>query len=180
MVCPRCILSIQREFKALHLTVQDVRLGEVELFAPLAEEKLQLLKDRLLPLGFELLIDENLILVEQIKRKIIEYAQADPPIVVNLSTYVATVSSLSYARMAKVFVIHTQLTIEKFYILYRIERVKELISYCELSLDEIAQKAQYKDVSHMSKQFKKTVGVSPSVYRKNKRFERKFLDDIIT
>ena len=66
------------------------------------------------------------------------------------------------------------------YILQRIEKVKELISYCELSLEEIAQQVHYKDVSHMSKQFKKTVGITPSIYRKNQRFERKFLDHIIT
>ncbi|WP_255493567.1 helix-turn-helix domain-containing protein [Myroides sp. WP-1] len=180
MVCPRCILLIHQEFQALQVEVKTVRLGEVEVFRPLVDTQLKALEERLVQLGFELLVDDVAIIVEQIKRKIIEYAEAQPILPVNLSDYIATVATMSYARMARLFVQHTHLTIERYYILYRIERVKELISYCEYSLEEIAQQLHYKDASHMSKQFKKIVGISPSIYRKNQSFERKFLDDIIT
>ncbi|MGG5576147.1 helix-turn-helix domain-containing protein [Myroides sp. C15-4] len=180
MVCPRCIHLIQKELHELGVEIKEIQLGKVRLFSPLLEAKKVEIKMRFLQLGFELLDDTPAIVVEQIKRKIIECVEADCARAMNLSDYLATDSTLSYARMAKLFTLHTQLTIERYYILYRIERVKELISYGELSLEQIAAQLQYKEVSHMSKQFKKIVGISPSIYRKNQRFERKYLDHIST
>lgn len=180
MVCPRCITLVQHELLKVEAVVKNVRLGEIELVRPLASIHKEQVKERLLQAGFEVLDDPKQIVVEQVKTKIIEYVQNRQVSRYNLSDYLASSFSLSYARIARMFVAHTALTVEKFYILQRIEKVKELISYCELSFEEIAVQLQYKDVSHMSKQFKKTVGVTPSYYRKNQRFDRKFLDHIIT
>lgn len=180
MVCPRCITLVQRELLKVEAEVKNVRLGEIELAFPLTTLHKEQIKELLLRVGFEVLDDPKQIVVEQVKTKIIEYVQNREVSRYNLSDYLASSFSLSYARIARLFVAHTALTIEKFYILQRIEKVKELISYCELSFEEIAVQLQYKDVSHMSKQFKKTVGVTPSNYRKNQRFDRKFLDHIIT
>lgn len=180
MVCPRCITLVQQELLKLEVKGKVVRLGEVELEKPLTQLLHNQIKERLSQVGFEVLDDAKQIVVEQVKTKIIAYVQQKHLSHLNLSDYLASTSSMSYARIARLFVAHTTLTIEKYYILQRIEKVKELISYCELSLEEIAQQLHYKDVSHMSKQFKKTVGIPPSLYRKNQRFERKFLDHIIT
>ncbi|MDM1045649.1 helix-turn-helix transcriptional regulator [Myroides sp. 1354] len=180
MVCPRCITVVQQELLKVEINAKAVQLGEIQLEKPLTKLKMEQLKIQLLQVGFEVLDDPKQIIVEQVKTKIIAYVQNKQYSHLNLSDYLTATSSLSYARIARLFVAHTTLTIEKYYILQRVEKVKELISYCELSLDEIAQQLHYKDVSHMSKQFKKTVGVAPSVYRKNQQFERKFLDHIIT
>ncbi|WP_060873148.1 helix-turn-helix domain-containing protein [Myroides odoratus] len=180
MVCPRCITLVERELLKLEVSVKEVRLGEVELEKPLVPQMEKQVQEQLAQVGFEVLEDAKQIVVEQVKTKIIAYVQQKHLPNLNLSDYLASTSSMSYARIARLFVAHTTLTIEKYYILQRIEKVKELISYCELSLEEIAQQVHYKDVSHMSKQFKKTVGITPSLYRKNQRFERKFLDHIIT
>lgn len=180
MVCPRCITVVQQALLNVEVNAKAVHLGEIQLEKPLNKVKMEQLKTHLLQLGFEVLQDAKQVIVEQVKTKIITYVQNKQLSHLNLSDYLASTFSLSYARIARLFVAHTALTIEKYYILQRIEKVKELISYCELSLDEIAQELHYKDVSHMSKQFKKIVGISPSIYRKNKRFERKFLDHINT
>ncbi len=180
MVCPRCVTLVEQELLKVHVRAKVVRLGEIELVTPLDQQVKEQIKERLRQVGFEVLQDANQIIVEQVKTKIIEYVQHKHISHLNLSDYLASTSSLNYARIARLFVAQTALTIEKYYILQRIEKVKELISYCELSLDEIAQQLHYKDASHMSKQFKKIVGIAPSIYRKNKRFERKFLDHIIT
>lgn len=180
MVCPRCITVVQQELLKVEINAKAVQLGEIQLEKPLTKLKMEQLKIQLLQVGFEVLDDPKQIIVEQVKTKIIAYVQNKQYSHLNLSDYLTATSSLSYARIARLFVAHTTLTIEKYYILQRVEKVKELISYCELSLDEIAQQLHYKDVSHMSKQFKKTVGIAPSVYRKNQQFERKFLDHIIT
>lgn len=180
MVCPRCITVVQQELLKVEINAKAVQLGEIQLEKPLTKLKMVQLKIQLFQVGFEVLDDPKQIIVEQVKTKIIAYVQNKQYSHLNLSDYLTTTSSLSYARIARLFVAHTTLTIEKYYILQRVEKVKELISYCELSLDEIAQQLHYKDVSHMSKQFKKIVGVAPSVYRKNQQFERKFLDHIIT
>lgn len=180
MVCPRCITVVQQELLKVEINAIAVQLGEIQLEKPLTKLKMVQLKIQLFQVGFEVLDDPKQIIVEQVKTKIIAYVQNKQYSHLNLSDYLTTTSSLSYARIARLFVAHTTLTIEKYYILQRVEKVKELISYCELSLDEIAQQLHYKDVSHMSKQFKKIVGIAPSVYRKNQQFERKFLDHIIT
>ncbi|WP_413513548.1 helix-turn-helix domain-containing protein [Myroides odoratus] len=180
MVCPRCIVLVNTVLVQLEVRVEGVQLGEVQLLSPLSIAKKRQIEERFLPLGFEVLEDPRLVVVEQVKIKIIEYVQTEKVLRMNLSDYLATTTSLNYAQLAKLFVGYTSLTIEKFYLLQRIEKVKELISYGELSLEEIAQKLHYKEASHMSKQFKKIVGISPSMYKKNQKYERKFLDDIIT
>ncbi|WP_410879850.1 helix-turn-helix domain-containing protein [Myroides sp. DW712] len=180
MVCPRCIALVQHELLKVEAVVKNVRLGEIELVLPLASIHKEQVKERLFHAGFEVLDDPKQIVVEQVKTKIIDYVQNRQVSRYNLSDYLASSFSFSYARIARLFVAHTALTIEKFYILQRIEKVKELLSYGELSLEEIAMQLQYKDVSHLSKQFKKTVGITPSYYRKHQRFDRKFLDHIST
>jgi len=180
MVCPRCISLLQKEFIQLGVDVATIELGKIQLMQELTPDTKQKVEDRLLQLGFELMVDQRIIVVEQVKTTIIEYVQEESRLTLNLSDYLATKLNLNYVFLAKLFVENTQLTVEKFYILQRIERVKELISYDELSLDEIAKKLHYNDLSHMSKQFKKMVGIAPSIYRKNQLYERKFLDHIIT
>ncbi|WHT39741.1 helix-turn-helix transcriptional regulator [Myroides sp. mNGS23_01] len=174
MVCPRCITLVERELLKLEVNVKEVRLGEVELEKPLTPQMENQVKEQLAHVGFEVLEDVKQIVVEQVKTKIITYVQQKHLPNLNLSDYLASTSSMSYARIARLFVAHTTLTIEKYYILQRIEKVKELISYCELSLEEIAQQVHYKDVSHMSKQFKKTVGITPLFIGKTKGLNESF------
>ena len=180
MVCPRCIALVQRELLKVEAKVKHVRLGEVELSVPLTQVLKDQVKAQLGQVGFEVLEDPKQIVVEQVKTKIIEYVQNKQVSRYNLSDHLASSFTLSYARIARLFVADTGLTIEKYYILQRVEKVKELISYDEFSLEEIALQLYYKDVSHMSKQFKKIVGITPSHYRKNQQFDRKFLDYITT
>ncbi len=178
MVCNRCKMVVESELKRLGLTPVSVELGEVEI----KENKLGSQRDFLIrnlhQLGFELLENEKDAIVQQIKSLIIKHIQQDDALRLNLSDYLAEKSGKSYAYISAVFKEIEGHTLEKYYIRQRIERVKELLSYGELNLNEITYKLHYSSVAHLSSQFKQVTGVSPTEYKKQNNQNRIPLDKV--
>ncbi|MTG97414.1 MULTISPECIES: helix-turn-helix domain-containing protein [Myroides] len=180
MVCHRCVLVVDQELKKLGVLEATVTLGKVILHYPLASSTMLLFEKKLQALGFELIKNRRGAIVEQIKNLVIKIVDADEKLAINMSYYLSEQLDVEYSYASKLFSESEGITIERYYILLRIERVKEYISYGELSLVEIATKLYYNDLSHMSKQFKNVMGVSPSKYKKDQVFQRNHLDKIIT
>ena len=167
MVCPRCIKAVREVLTSSGLNVRRVELGEAEVEAPTAELDLKAIDKELRDNGFELLIDKGKQRVEQIKVALIEYvnglATADQP--ERVSSYLAKNLQSPYTQLSKLFSRYVGQTIEKHLILLKIERVKELLSYGELTLSEIAYRLHYSSVQHLSTQFKHVTGLSVSEYK---------------
>ena len=180
MVCDRCILMVKQRLSALSLEYCKVELGEIELTYPLSEEQFLTLKNDLLQIGFELLDDKKASLVTQIRSTIIKYIHCDDNAEMNkkLSALLTEKMGADYNYLSSLFSSTEGITIEKYAILQRIERVKELLKYNELSLNQIADKLDYSSVQHLSLQFKKVTGITPSQYKNAKSAERKPLDQI--
>jgi AraC-like DNA-binding protein len=180
MVCHRCVLMIEQEVSKLGILEAVVSLGEIHFKNELSSENTLKLKEQIEQLGFELLIQKQDILIERIKQLIIELVQQDKKLTTNLSYLISETLAMDYSYASKLFSERELLTIEKYYIYQRIERVKEYISYGELTLVEIANTMYYNDLSHLSKQFKSVMGVSPSQYKKEQNYNRNYIDKIIT
>lgn len=179
MVCPRCIESVADIFNRLDIPTSNIQLGEVILSEPLADSKKQGLTEQLRLRGFELLQDHKTKLVEQIKSIIIEQIHYNEDILkVNFSTLLSEKLNQEYTSLSRLFSAHEGVTIERFILRQKIEKVKELISYKELTLSEIAFKVGYSSVAHLSSQFKKETGMSPSEFKKLNNASRKSLDNI--
>ncbi|WP_255397163.1 AraC family transcriptional regulator [Reichenbachiella sp. 5M10] len=170
MVCPRCIASVAEVLADLEIDTDEVRLGEVLLSAQLTKEKSQLLAQRLNELGFELLLDHKTKIIAKIKSILIEsiHLSQDYP-KVNYSTLLAEALHQDYATLSRLFSTHEGVTIEKFILSQKIERVKELLFYDEMTLSQIAITMHYSSVAHLSAQFKKETGMTPSQFKKNKQ-----------
>lgn len=181
MVCPRCISYVKDELENLKLEVVEIKLGEVKISGELAEEKMIHIKNTLEKAGFELIEDKNRQIIVKIKASIINliHYKKESLIKVNYSDYLSEKLSLEYKYISSIFSAYENITIEKFMILQKIERAKELIEYNELSLTEIANEMGYSSTSHLSNQFKRITGLSPSQYIKLKEFKRKSLDNVI-
>ncbi len=177
MVCPRCIASVKEILAEQGLDVQDVKLGEATVCGEVAEEPLAA---ALQAQGFELLKEKDEQLVDLIKTTLLQYQRdlEDDYQPITTSVYLAEKLTISYQHLSKVFSQHTQTTIEKYLIRLKIERVKELLSYGQLTLSEIASRLQYSSVQHLSNQFKKTTGVSVSGFKKNPQIARFPLDSL--
>ena len=181
MVCSRCIRLVDQRLNALSLPFEKVELGEVRMQAPLTEEQFNLLKQDLSLFGFELLDDRKASIVCQIKSCIIRYIHSDDKTVLNkkLSVILAEKINADYNYLSSLFSSVEGITIEKYVILQRIERAKELLAYNELSLNEIADKLCYSSVQHLSLQFKKVTGLTPSQYKQSaKQLGRQPLDQV--
>jgi AraC-like DNA-binding protein len=179
MVCDRCIMVVKAELDELNISYSSITLGEVEIPDVLESEVKQKLEKRLLLLGFELLDNSKTKTVEKIKNLIINLVHyQDSELKINLSTYLTGQLSLDYQSLSNLFSEQESTTIEQYYILQRIEKVKELLSYNELSLSEIAIKLHYTDVAHLSNQFKKITGITPTAYKKMNENNRSQLDSI--
>jgi AraC-like DNA-binding protein len=179
MVSIRCKMVVQSELEKLNLPYKTVDLGEVELLENISAEKRDGLRAALLSYGFVLMEDKKSILVEKIKNIIVEmihYADELPP--VNYSVYISEKLNLNYTYLANLFVEVKGTTIEHFIITHKIEKVKELIIYDELSLTEISSLMQYSSVAHLSKQFKKITGLTPSHFKELKNKRRNPLEDL--
>ncbi len=152
----------------LHFTV--VELGEVEIMENISPEQQQQLKMALLNFGLELLEDKKSMLIEKIKTIIIEMIHyTDEPPVLNFSAYLSEKLNYDYNYLSNLFSEVKGSTIEHFIIAHKIERAKELIIYNELTLTEIAEKLHYSNVAHLSNQFKKVTGLTPTFFRKMKQ-----------
>ena len=179
MVCNRCILAIQQELQKLDINSCKVTLGEVETETELTKEKLQQLSNNLESLGFELLNNSKQELIEKIKNIIItrvHYTDEENPY--NYSEILSKALHKDYSYLSSLFSEVEGITIEKYLINQRIEKVKEMITYDQLSLSEIAYNLGYSSVAHLSSQFKKVTGLTPSHFKKVRENKRKPLDKI--
>lgn len=180
MVCDRCISVVAKELSELSINYTSVRLGEVDIPEKLSDDKNLNLRHRLSAHGFEILDDKKSALISQIKAAVINYIHYDESksVKVNLSDHIAEKVGKDYNYLSGLFSEVEGITIERFVILQRIEKVKELLVYGELSLSEIAWKMGYSSLAHLSGQFKKITGLSPSDFRGIRDKKRKKLDEI--
>lgn len=179
MVCNRCIMVVQNELQKLGLEVKSIRLGEVALDRePTPGEKIKM-ENALIPLGFQIIADKKGRIIEKIKNVIIDLVHyRDNDIRVNLSDLLTSKLHQDYSYLSNLFSEVEGTTIEKYVIAQKIEKVKELLVYDELSLSEIAFRLNYSSVAYLSNQFKKVTGLTPSHFRKIKEKKRKPLDKV--
>ncbi len=179
MVSLRCKMIVKEELTKLGLHDVAVDLGMVEIFGEITQVQRSQLKKNLEQSGLEVLDDKRSILIEKIKNVIIEmihYADELPEI--NYSDYISQKLGLNYTYMANIFSEVKGVTIQQYIIIHKIEKVKELILYDELNLTEIAYKLGYSSVAHLSNQFKKITGLTPSFFRQLKDKRRTPLEDM--
>ncbi len=179
MVSLRCKILVKQELDKLSLKHAIVELGTVEILGKFSNEQRSLLRANLLKSGLELLDDKKSILVDRIKNVIIEmihYSEEIPK--VNYSDYISEKLDYDYTYLANTFSDVKGITIQQFIILNKIEKVKELILYDELSLSEISYKLHYSSAAHMSNQFKKITGLTPSFYKKLKEKRNSNLENL--
>ena len=178
MVCDRCKMAVETVLDKLDLNPTNVVLGEVDLEEEsLTDAKYQEMKTALENLGFELLEDKKKAAVAQIKAAIVELAHyTKEPLKVNLSEYLSNKLGTDYASLSSVFSVEEKNTIEHYFIQQKIEKAKELLSYGELTLSEIAFQLNYSSVAHLSAQFKKETGLTPSQFKQD--LKRQTLDKI--
>lgn len=179
MVSLRCKMVVKQELKKLGLWYVFVDLGSVEILEDISEEQRQQLKTNLLKSGLELLDDKRSILIERIKNVVIEmihYSEELPKI--NFSDYISKKTGYDYTYLSNIFSEVKGITLQQYIIIHRIERVKELLLYDELSLTEISYRLQYSSVAHLSNQFKKVTGLTPSFYKQLKQKRRGNLESL--
>jgi len=180
MVCNRCIMVVSQELEKLKLPFNSISLGEVNMVETPAPEQLKVLGENLKQLGFELLDDKRNALVEKIKTTIINliHGKDNDTLNTKLSVFLQESIGVDYHYLSTAFSAAEGLTIEKYVILQRIERVKELLQYDEMNLSGIADNLGYSSVQHLSQQFKKITGLTPTAYRQLKENSRKPLDQV--
>ena len=179
MVCIRCQMIVKSELEKLGLDYSDVKIGEANIKGSVSAETLEKLDVSLKKAGLELMNSKKSVLVEKISLAIIELVHyTDDQIKVNLSDYLSDKLNYDYTYLANLFAEVKGTTIEKFYIKHKIEKVKELIIYDELNFSEIAYKMHYSSVAHLSNQFKKITGLTPSHFRKLKIKRRDTLENV--
>ena len=178
MVCPRCEMAVRAALEKMKLSIIAIQLGEVEIATDLDENQLQMLSRNLNSLGFELLNDKDNKTIERIKNLIIDLVHyKKEPLKINLSNYLSEDLRQDYSVLSKLFSEKGEITIEHFFIIQKIERVKELLLYNEMTLSEIAFQLNYSDVAHLSNQFKKNTGFTPTQYMQLKDKMRKQIDN---
>jgi AraC-like DNA-binding protein len=179
MVCNRCILVVKLEVARLGFEVQEVKLGEVQFKKPLSPTEKILISSHLQEFGFELLDDKNSKIIEKIKALLIDLVQnKNNDITIKLSEYLVHNLHTDYSKISNLFSEIEGISIEKYFINLRIEKVKELIFYDELSLSQIANTLHFSSVSHLSNQFKKVTGFSPSYFKNSENNKRIQLDQL--
>ena len=179
MVCIRCQMVVKSELEKLGLNYVDVKIGEANIIGEILPEQLEQLDRALRKSGLLLMDNKRSILVEKIKTAIIELVHyTEEQITMNLSDYLSEKLGYDYTYLANLFSEVKGITIEKFYLTHKIEKVKELIIYDELNLTEIAYKMNYSSVAHLSNQFKKFTGLTPSHFKKLKNKRRSTLEDV--
>jgi len=179
MVSLRCKMVVKEELKKLGLHYVILDLGMVELLQDITDEQRSAFKISLLKSGLELLEDQRSILIERIKNVITEmvhYSDELPD--TNYSDYISNKIGHDYTYLSNIFSEVKGITIQQFIIMHKIERVKELLLYDQLNLTEISYKLHYSSVAHLSNQFKKITGLSPSFYRKLKQKREQNLENL--
>lgn len=165
MVCPRCISSVKQILEQLHITYNTINLGEVELKETLTKTKQSQLQNQLAKQGFELIETRLGSIVEKIKLRVNEYLNQPAEKRKKLSTFITEKIPYDYSYLSDLFSSVEGLTIEKYFINQRVEKVKELLVYKQLNLSEIAFQTGYSSSQHLSSQFKKITGLSPSHFK---------------
>lgn len=179
MVCNRCKMVVKSELEKFGLHPLTVELGEVEIADELDNNKKNLLNETLKSLGFELMDDKKSRFIEKIKNIIVELVHhSGEQLKVNLSDHIAGELHHDYSYLSNLFTEVVGTTIEQYFIGQKIERVKELLIYDELSLSEIAFQLNYSSISHLSKQFKKVTGLTPTHFKQLKDKKRKPIEEL--
>ncbi len=179
MVCDRCIMAVAHVLKQGGLDVEGITLGEVVLKSELGEAARKELSKQLIELGFELIEDKKSQIIEKIKTLIIELVHYDHQgVKLNLSEVISGELHHDYSYLSNLFSAVEGITIEKYYIAQKIEKVKELLVYDELSLAEIADRMNYSSAAYLSNQFKKMTGLTPGHFKKIGQNRRKPLDKV--
>lgn len=179
MVCNRCIMVVKNELEQLGHLLLNITLGEVELKCDLTDSDKLILDNHLKTFGFELIDDKKSRLIGQIKSYIIEIIHHhNSELKSNLSDYLSSKLHHDYTYLSNLFSEVEGTTIEKYFIAQKIEKVKELMVYDELSLSEIAYQMNYSSVGYLSNQFKKVTGLTPTHFKNIKENKRKPLDEV--
>ncbi|MDP3451575.1 MAG: helix-turn-helix domain-containing protein [Bacteroidales bacterium] len=179
MVCIRCKIVVKNELEKLGIGYILIELGQVEIESQLSPEQRLQLDEALRKSGLELMDDKKSVLIEKIKCIIIETVHySEVKLKTNLSDYISDKLGYDYTYLANLFSEVTGITIEKFYLNHKIEKVKELLVYNELNLTEIAFDLGYSSVAHLSNQFKKFTGLSPSHFKRLKNERRIMLENL--
>jgi len=179
MVSLRCKMTVEEELKKLGIRYVIVELGMVNILEDITQDQHDQLKKNLLKSGLELLDDKKSILIEKIKNVIVEmihYSDELPK--VNYSDYISEKLRYDYTYLANTFSEVSGITIQQFIINHKIEKVKELLLYNELNLTEISYKLHYSSVAHLSNQFKKVTGLTPSFYKQLKQKRKNNLENM--
>jgi AraC-like DNA-binding protein len=179
MVCFRCQKVVRDELTKLGLHPLTVKLGEAEIEEEISRVQQQQIRAALLQSHLELIEDKKNILVQKIKDIIIQQVHyTEEPLVINLSIYISRELGYDYTYLSNLFSERAGLTIEKFYICHKIERVKALLAYDEMTLTEIAFRLHYSSVAHLSNQFRKITGLTPTRFKGQENKTRLLLENI--
>lgn len=179
MVCNRCIMVVKSELEKYGLQPNAVRLGEVDISDELSSVQKEELDLRFRELGFELIDDKKTRTIESIKTNILKWVHySEEPLKITFSEFLSNKFHTDYSSLSKLFSEVQGVTIEQYVITQKIEKVKELLVYDELSLSEIALQLNYSSVSHLSKQFKKVTGLTPTHFKQVKENKRIPLDKL--
>ena len=180
MVCPRCILAVESILDDLQIQFDTVQLGSVYLKEHITVTTQHALSAKLMKLGFELLQDKDVQRVEKIKNLLLEVISGeDVPGDFALTKFLAKEMKEDYSSISHLFSSMQGVTIEKYYINLKIEKVKEWLCYGDLNLSEASYKLGYSSVQHLSAQFKKTTGMTPSQYKMHPDKPRHSLDQLV-
>lgn len=179
MVCNRCIMVVQNELDKLGLDVKSIKLGEIVVGHELTTDEKKKIEEVFIPLGFEVIDDKKSRIIEKVKNTIIELVHhQDNDAKTNLSEVLSAKLNHDYNYLSNLFSEVEGTTIEKYFIAQKIEKVKELLVYDELSLSEIAFRMNYSSVAYLSNQFKKVTGLTPSHFKQIREDKRKPLDKV--
>ena len=180
MVCSRCKMLVKAELEKAGLNPLTVELGEVEIENEPTHEVLEQLNASLQKLCFEIIDDRKSRIIEKIKNAIVEliHHKSNENMSVNLSEFISQKLNYDYNYLSNLFSEVQGITIEKYFIAQKIEKVKELLKYDELSLSQIADRLGYSSVAYLSNQFKKQTGLTPSFYKTMKTNSRKNIEDL--
>ncbi len=179
MVCHRCVIAVRRELEKLNLKITQMNLGEVELQKSPTAKQFRQLADRLNSLGFEILDDHKQKQIEKIKGLLIEKVQSgDIEEHFSIIQFLSSALHKDYSYISRLFSEVEGVTLEHFFLLQKIEKVKEWLVYGEMNLSEISYKLGYSSVAHLSSQFMKITGLTPSHFKKIGSSHRKPLDKV--
>lgn len=180
MVCPRCIKVVNDELTKLGYEVSNIKLGEAVIKSSEKSANMAEIRKVLVDTGFDLVDDKNSKMIEKIKVLIIDkiHHQNDKPKKFSFSNYLSKELGVNYSHLSSVFSSSEGVTIEKFIIKQKIEKVKELLTYDELTLSEIAYQLGYSSVQHLSNQFRQITGLNPSYFKNLKEHRRNSLDHL--